>query len=208
MRKIAILGGSFNPITKGHIDIAKYVLNNSDIEEIWLSPCSSHLQKIITTHDKDRFQMCSIAIDGTTNIYVSIYEMEKKLDGSTYTLITAMKKLWKDAIDFHYIIGMDNVYNFHTWVKSEELKSLVKFIVVPRVGFEDSKDLWYQTSPHQFLNVGSGVMESSSTQVRELLKEYWNCKWEENVVIAENKLLELLDRKVYRYIQTQMLYKE
>jgi len=41
-KKIGILGGAFDPITKGHIQIAHFVLLNTDIEEIWIVPCYSH----------------------------------------------------------------------------------------------------------------------------------------------------------------------
>lgn len=202
-RKIAILGGSFDPITLGHIDIAQYVLKNLDIEEVWLSPCSAHLQKNVIASGPDRLEMCNLAISNSSNIYVCIYEIDKRLDGSAYTFLTSIKKLWDNRIDFHYIIGMDNVHSFNTWKKAEELKSMVKFIVVPRVGTEICSDIWYQKDPHKFLNVDDGIINTSSTEVRGLLKKWWT-----NMEPVKNQLSELIDKKVLNYISSHSLYKD
>ena len=200
-KKIAILGGSFDPITKGHIDIAQYVLKNSDMEEIWLSPCGGHLQKGTKASGPNRLEMCDLAIANTINIYVCKYEVEHLLDGSAYKFIKSLKELWKDEIDFHYIIGMDNVYNFNTWRKPEELKSIAKFIVVPRKCVVTCQDSWYRTEPHRFLNIGSGVMKSSSTEVRRLLKKWWK-----NPDSVQEKLDKLVDSNVLTYIATEGIY--
>ena len=200
-RKIAILGGAYDPITKGHIDIAQYVLKNSDIEEVWLSPCGGHLQKGIKASGPNRLKMCNLAIANTHRIYVCEYEVEHLLDGSAYTFIKSLKELWNNEIDFHYIIGMDNVHNFNTWRKSEELKSIVKFIIVPRKGVEICQDSWYRKEPHRFLNIGNGVLKSSSTEVRRLLKKWWK-----DPDSVQEGLDKLVDSNVLTYIATEGIY--
>jgi len=199
-RRIALLGGVFSPITKGHADIAEVVINNSDAEEVWLVPCYNHRQKDVVISPEHRISMCNVAIQTVPYVQVCRYEIDNKLDGSAFTCVSALKNLWKSEIEFYYVIGMDNVINFGTWHRAEELKKIVNFISIPRVGIRKSSDTWYQKYPHKFIN--AVPMEVSSTQARDLLKKWWV-----NPSSVEGELLGLIDSKVLQYIEMNGLYK-
>jgi len=183
--KVAILGGSFNPITRAHIEIAKYVFDRNVVDQIWLMPCYNHLQKTGLEAFIDRCKMCEIASKLYEDfIKVSNWEMIKGLDGSAYSLISRIKEDYdsgivcgpSEKVDFSYIIGMDQANNFHTWKNWEKLKDMVRFIVIPRDGVkEDSKITWYLEKPHLYRPplLGYPVRNVSSTRVREILKKYY-----------------------------------
>jgi nicotinate-nucleotide adenylyltransferase len=199
MRRIALLGGAFSPITEGHINITDIIINNTNVEEIWLVPCYNHRQKDVNISPENRIAMCNVAIQTIPYVQVCRYEIDHKLDGSAFNCISELKKLWGNEIEFSYVIGMDNVVKFDTWYRSEELKKLVNFIVLPRVGLKNSLDDWYQKDPHSFLNINP--IEVSSTVVRGLLKKWWV-----DPKPVEEELHRLMNIRVLDYIRSNGLY--
>ena len=220
---VAILGGSFNPITKGHIEISKFVLNNSNIDYIFITPCYRHMyNKPLLDFDK-RFEMCKIATKSDGRIKVFDYEREKNLAGETYYLL---KNLLTDEkyenYNFSFIIGQDNANTFDKWVNYEELERMTTFVIVPRIGYEPIPGAWYLKQPHIFLHGEKEypIIDTSSTQVKDLLQKYRLC--DEYVDISDgyhkqpeyidklneykSELLKIVDNDVFNYIINNRLY--
>lgn len=204
---VAILGLASNPIHIGHIQLAQFVLDVSKkIDEVWLMPSYNHMQKDDMVDSKHRLEMCKIAAKVDKRIRVFDYEIVNKLGGETYYLfkklkiennITIEEKTYPaDKFRFYMIIGQDNANKFDTWVNSEELKKLAKFIVIPRkcVDRDYSVD-WYTKKPHIFINNETPIIDVSSTQIRNLIKE-------NNI----NDILKYLDKNVFDYIIENKLY--
>jgi len=196
LRKVAILGGAFDLITKGHSQLAEYVLKNTDIEEVWITPCFAHMYDKNMTSGLNRINMCKLANYNNTDIKVFDFEIKNKLTGGTYSFLF---KLLSDPefshqYDFSYIIGMDNANSFEKWKKYNLLKNLVRFIVVSRQGVKNKEEMWYNKGPHIFLNAKSNIMESSSTIVRKITKEkpLNNCKY-----ITDKVVDYIVDRGLY-----------
>ena len=176
MKKIAILGGTFDPITKGHVAIAQAVLAETDTDQVWLQPCWKHpfASKSKASNFELRHMMCLLATEHLSSaIRASDFERLMASDrkqASTYDVLLRMMKYpsFKN-LEFSYIIGMDNANEFHKWVNPEEIQKLVPFIVVPRDGVEpDPKVTWYRSAPHTLLKTSVG--DISSTMVREAVK--------------------------------------
>ena len=228
MNKIAILGGSFNPVTKAHLQIARYVYDHIDFNEVWLSPCYNHLQKTGLEDFGHRYKMCEIAIKPYGDfIKVSNWEMIEGLDGSAYSLMSRIKKDYDSGIvcgqsgkvDFSYIIGMDQANNFHTWKNWNELQRMVNFIVIPRMGVEaDPNITWYLNPPHIYMNNSFPIMEASSTKIREMLKKIRTVplqKYNPDSSIemlykkhATDELVNIIDMNVLEYICKNKLYEK
>ena len=203
--KIGILGGNFSPITRGHIELARFVLARADLNEIWVMPCYNHLLKNTLVSSSHRLNMCNIACQYFANIKESDYEIVHELDGSVYNLFDC---LFRDKsmmyFDFSFIIGTDNVLNFGEWKNPEELKKLARFITVPRQGVNVPLYIdWYKKSPHMFLDEKDPIIDVSSTEVRKLLGERWNKTLTPEKV---NELSLKIDPLVLSYITMNNLY--
>ena len=196
---IAILGGAFNPITMGHIQIALFVLKAGKIfDEVWIMPCYKHIysKKMAETHH--RLAMCTIAASKDERVKVCDYEIKKKFERGTYYLIKQLleENFVQHRYNFSLIIGQDNANIFDKWVKHEALQKMIRFVIVPRQGVNtDTSVNWYLKSPHMYLAADKPVIKVSSTQVRELLKKK-----------QYSEVHGLLDIDVLAYIRKNNLY--
>ena len=155
--RFAILGGAFNPVTKGHIAIANAVINENICDKVLMMPCYSHMFEKKMVNPNKRLKMCEIAIESQEHRDIVAYNYEiyfaeafGKMHYSTYELMLHLTKVADHK--FSLIIGMDNANNFHKWANYEELMNLVRFIVVTRAGVPRNENVnWYMKSPHTFL---------------------------------------------------------
>jgi nicotinate-nucleotide adenylyltransferase len=200
-KKIALLGGAFNPPTIGHVQTAYYVLNSTNIfNEVHLLPCFSHMFGKTVESDTHRIKMCElIAVD--SRIKVNPYEVENKIVGGTYHVI---KRLLQDGYNVSFIMGADNVHTFDKWSEYQNLERLVQFVIVPRIGaFLPQETDWYLKPPHIYL-VGNNPPEKvSSTEVRVILKGLKN-----RPIVMPQSLNKFLDPVVYGYIREHKLYQD
>lgn len=175
MKEAAILGGAFNPVTRGHLQAALHVLEKADIfDEVWLMPAYRHVYHKKMVSAEDRLAMCRIAASRDDRVDVCDYEMRREFVGGTYYLIKDLlcEPFIKDRYSLSLIIGQDNANTFHQWVCHEALRNLVRFVVVPRKGVPPQPGVdWYKKEPHIFLEGENPVMEVSSTEVRSLIAE-------------------------------------
>lgn len=168
--RVAVFGGAFDMITKGHIETAQLILNTSKkFDEVWLMPCFSHMNGKQMADPSHRIMMCEIASHVDGRIRICDYEINHKLSGETYKLAKCL--LNDEEYDSHYsfafVIGQDNANTFHTWVNFEELERIIPFVVVPRTGIKpDFSDPWYLKSPHTYLVGEKEPIMTSSTQIR------------------------------------------
>jgi nicotinic acid mononucleotide adenylyltransferase len=109
----------------------------------------------------------------------------------------------KDEYDFSCIIGQDNANTFDQWVNYEHLEKMVRFVIVPRKGIAPGGTHWYFNPPHIYLRGESPILEVSSTQVREKLKELRTTTFPG---VARGELEALMPPEVVRYIEENGLY--
>lgn len=196
--RVAILGGAFNMVHKGHIQLAQFVLNTSRrFDEVWLMPAYDHMYNKNMVSAEHRLEMCRIAAKVDNRIKVFDYEIKNQLKGETYYFFKRLKeeKELTEKYQFAMIIGLDNANTFDKWVNYQELERLAEFVVVPRAGI--SRDInvdWYLQKPHIFLNGETKIAEVSSTLIRNLL------------IKKSPEVLNYLDENVYNYIIEKNLY--
>ena len=194
--KVAILGGAFNMVHLGHIQLAQFVLNTSgEFDEVWLMPAYNHMYNKDMVSAEHRLEMCRIATKKDARIKVFDYEIRNKLKGETYYFFKKLKeeKELTEKYQFAMIIGQDNANSFDKWVNYEDLERLAQFVVVPRLGVQrDPNVTWFLQKPHIFLNGETSIMEVSSTLIRDNLNS--------------PEILNYLDENVYNYIITHKLY--
>lgn len=209
---VALLGGAFNPVTNGHIQVAKFVLNSCNLfDEVWLVPCGNHMFNKKMVSPEHRLEMCKIATKSDGRIRVFDYETKHNLSGETYYFLNRlMNDEEYENYNFSYIIGMDNANGIQKWVNSEQLINLVRFVVVPRSGQnQDQNVTWYLKSPHVYLKPDESFVvgndDISSTKARELLYN----KRDLALIMNEGDLSldKYLDPLVTDYILRHGLYK-
>lgn len=134
--QIAIFGGSFDPVHKGHEQIVKKALKKLTIDKFLLIPTylnpikhSSHLSA------KKRFTLLKKLFFKQKNVHVSSYEIDQKKPVFSIETIKHMKKKY-NASKIYLIIGADNYNTFHLWKDYKKIKKLVNLVVVTRDGFK------------------------------------------------------------------------
>ncbi len=166
--KVGLFFGSFNPIHTGHMVLANYMLEYTDLDKIWfvISPHNPLKQKSSLLHERHRLQMVSLAIGDNINMKGS--DIEFKLTQPSYTVNTlAHLKEKYPSMDFVLLMGTDNLENFHKWKNYEEILKQYAIYVYPRPGSTggDLRD-------HDKVKlVNAPLIEISSTDIRLAIKE-------------------------------------
>ena len=134
--KIGIYGGSFNPIHFGHIGLAKWVIENTDLDEVWLmvSPNNPLKDKSILADEQERLEKAREAIrrEGK-RIVVSDFEFHLPRPTYTANTLRALAKEYPEH-EFTLIIGEDNLQIFNKWRESEYILQNYRIFVYPRKG--------------------------------------------------------------------------
>jgi nicotinate-nucleotide adenylyltransferase len=132
-KKAAIFGGTFDPFHNGHLKIIDYVLENFNIDKIFLVPAGNQYMKPIPpkTTPAQRFDMCKL---GVRSHLIEIIDYEIKKTSPSYTFET-LNYLEKNKSEFsirYIILGTDAYDEISLWKKSEFLINKYKFILIKR----------------------------------------------------------------------------
>lgn len=130
--KIAIFGGSFNPIHNGHLSVALHALKECKLSKLVFLPNANPPHKKLTNliSAQHRYNMVSLAISDYTGFEISDYEMKSPSPSYTIDTMRHMKSVY-DA-DLYFIIGADSLFTVNTWKSHELLLKECKFIVADR----------------------------------------------------------------------------
>ena len=201
----AVLGGTFDPVHKGHLALAYDILERELAQEVMFVPCArpphKNSQKISSS--KDRLAMLELAIKDEEKFLISDYEIENNYRES-YTIhtLTALKTAMPSR-RFKLVIGMDNLEIFHTWYKFADIIRDYPVFTYGRPGVKKQFqfNLVERFAGRQVESLMNGIIDDgpqnkiSSTEIREgIIKGNLN----ESLVIPE----------VMEYIQDKGLYNE
>ena len=169
MSKIGIFGGSFNPIHVGHALIANYIVENSDLESLWLmvSPLNPLKEGSTMASDYHRLRMTELVTRRMERVITSAFEYDLPKPSYTIDTLNALQaKFPKD--EFYLVIGADNWCLFDRWKAGDEIISKYHILIYPRRGYDI-------VIPEQYRDrvavVDAPLIEISSTQVRERLSQ-------------------------------------
>jgi len=133
--KIALFGGTFDPIHHGHLILAREAVEQLKLDRLIFIPntISPHKMERDTAPAELRLEIVRAAINGEPRFDVD--DLELRRGGPSYAIETveAMRCRYPDAT-FIYLIGEDNVAQLQTWRRFEELQQLVQFVVLSRIG--------------------------------------------------------------------------
>lgn len=168
MKHIGLYFGSFNPIHNTHISIAQQVLKEPDIDEVVLivSPQNPFKDERGLLNEKIRYNMVYDAINGIEGLSVS--DIEFYMPRPSYTYMT-LKKLEEQNPDTKYsiIMGSDCLTDIKKWYEYEKILEHDIYII-PRFSSSFTN---YSIIPHAHILSKDGFSDTSSTEIRKLIKE-------------------------------------
>lgn len=133
MKKIGIMGGTFNPIHNAHLAMAEAAYEQYTLDEVWFMPSKNppHKEKSEIVSDDHRKRMIQFAIDGIPHFSFSDFELKR--EGTTYTCETleGLRKRYPDTV-FYFIMGGDSLFAFHTWYRPEKIAAQCVILAAPR----------------------------------------------------------------------------
>lgn len=159
-RKIILLGGSFDPIHYGHLEIMKTAMTQEQAQEGWFVLANQAPLKAGTDLDfEKRAEMVQMMIHHHRRLKLCTIEKEMSLPNYTIDTVTMLQKRYPE-IEFVYVIGSDQAVRFTTWKDYQELLQRIKILVYPR-HFNDDVD------EKMFDRLKAPILEVSSTAIRQ-----------------------------------------
>jgi nicotinate-nucleotide adenylyltransferase len=188
-RRIGILGGLFDPPHIAHLIIAQWVLDEFELDQDTFIPAANPPHKIKYSPYPLRYKMTRLAIKG--NKRFSISDVEKRINGKTYTFEVLERLRKKEKGEFYLIIGSDQWQEIETWKNPEHLFREARIIVVPRPHAPIQKS-------HRFLKriliSNSPLLDISSTLIRDMITQNIDIRY-------------LVPPPVYNFIKTKKIYR-
>ena len=165
--RIGLYFGSFNPIHIGHLIVASYVANHTDMQQVWfvVSPQNPLKPSSVLLNEYHRLHLVHLAVEEDLRLKAS--EVEFKLPRPSYTIdtLTYLQEKYPQH-EFSIIMGSDSFQNLPRWKNFELLVKNHPFIIYKRPGFEMPDDTW--NAMVTVLN--APTLQISATEIRDNIK--------------------------------------
>lgn len=167
MKKTGLYFGSFNPVHVGHMAIANYMVEFSDLDQLWfiVSPQNPLKPKSSLLADYHRLQLVNLAIGDSALFQASNIEFSMPKPSYTIDTLTYLCEKYPDQ-EFVLIMGSDNLKTFHKWKNYESIIANHQIYVYPRPGFNASGF----TDKMKLTVVNAPQIEISSSFIRQSIK--------------------------------------
>lgn len=166
--KIGLLFGSFNPIHTGHLLIANYMVEYTELDKIWfvVSPQNPFKVNDELLDENLRLKMIEMAIADDNRFEACNIEFEMPKPNYTYLTLTTLTEKYPEH-QFTPIIGGDNLQSFHLWKNYESILENYQLFVYRRAGFHENPLL----ANHKKISLYEvPLLNISSTYIRETLQ--------------------------------------
>ena len=200
MSKIGILGGTFNPIHNGHIQLAEYCKSELNLNRIIFIPTYTPPHKVSKelANETHRLKMCDIACKNFADFEVSDVEIKRKGKSYTYQTLNSLKEQYPDD-ELCLIMGADMFLSLDKWKNPDSIFSCATMVTIPRdkSDYDDLRNYYdsvLSVRGAKAVILLKPVLMVSSTYIRDNIK---------NFDIIKN----LVDKDVYEYIMNNNLYR-
>lgn len=192
--KVGLFFGTFNPIHIGHLIIANYMVEFSDLEEVWfvITPQSPFKQKASMLSNNHRLAIANIAIENYQKLKTTDIEFKLSQPNFTINTLAYIEEKFPNN-QFCLIMGEDNLKGFHKWKNYETILQNYELYVYPRIS--DGKEE-HQFSNHQKVQkVTAPIVQISSTFIRKAIQ-------------VNKDISTMLPANVWKYIDEMNFYKK
>lgn len=178
MKKIGIMGGTFDPIHSGHLMLGKQAYEEYHLDCVWYMPSRQppHKKDHPITSPNDRLEMVRLAVEGTPFFVCSDFEL-CRTEGNTYTADTLLllKKAYPDT-EFYFIVGADSIFDIEKWYHPEIVMQNAVILAADRsCGHDDipfNRQIEYLTKKYsaRICRLHSRRMDISSQLLRQKIQ--------------------------------------
>lgn len=189
--RIGLFFGSFNPIHIGHLVIANYIREYTDLDKIWfvVSPQNPFKKKSSLLENYERLELVHRAIGDSARYEASSIEFGLSQPSYTIDTLVHLREKYPNHT-FALIMGSDNLEYFHKWKNFEIILRDYELIIYPRPTY-DFNNFQYKAKMQV---VDAPLMDISSSLIRKMFHEGKNPEF-------------LLPKDVYTYIEEMSFYK-
>lgn len=203
--KIGLYFGTFNPVHVGHLIIANYMADNTDMDEVWMvvSPQNPLKDKNTLLADYHRLALVRVGVENNPKLKASDIEFKLPIPSYTSTTLAYLKEKYPEKL-FALIMGEDNLRTFHKWYNHEQVLENHEIYVYPRALTIQEKEEMNTTSGNSanaFINHKHvhfcdevPVMKISSSFIRQLIRDGKDVQY-------------LLTEPVHKYLDEMNFYK-
>jgi len=191
--KIGLFFGTYNPIHVGHMVIANYMVEFTDLDQLWIivTPHNPFKEKKSMLADYHRLQLVRIAFEGDNRFKASNIEFNLPQPNYTIHTLTYLKEKYPEN-DFVLIMGEDNLDHFHKWKNHESILEEHKLYVYPRIEGSTPPELVNHPSVYIF---DAPIMKISSSFIRKALAN-------------KKDVRHYLSKDVFQYIDEMHFYEK
>ena len=190
--KVGLFFGSFNPVHVGHMIIANYVLEYTDLDKIWLvlSPQSPFKKKETLARDYDRLHLLHLATEDNYNLIPSSIEFNLSKPSYTIDTLAHLSELHPD-IEFCLVMGGDNLRSLPKWKNAEQIINNYSIYVYKRSSYELG-----ELENHPNVNIlEAPMLNISATMIRNMIKEKKSVQY-------------MVTDSVFQYLEGSNIYKD
>ena len=189
--KIGLYFGSFNPVHIGHLIIANYVAQNTDLNQVWfvVSPQNPFKPASGLLNEYHRLHLIQASIDGESKLKASSVEFKLPRPSFTVDTLAYLKEKYPEH-HFAIVIGSDGFQNLDKWKNYEVIVNNYPIYIYKRPGFDIEKDFGASIT---LLN--APLLDISASHIRKLIKEKKSIRF----LVTDKVMDEILNNGYYRY---------
>ena len=209
-KRIGLLGGTFDPVHFGHLQLAELALTRCALDEIVFIPAADppHKKSQKITEFQHRANMVRMALAGNSALSLSLLEADLPAPSYTIDTLTFLVQGCKKKEEFYFILGEDAFLEIDSWKSYQRLLALTNFIVSGRSGYSPEYfesfaqslgyvvkgNIWTDPSGERgIIFLPTSTDDISSSAIREIIKE-------------NNSLQGYVPEEVIDYIKKNNLY--
>ena len=167
MAKIGIYGGSFNPVHFGHVGLAQWVVEHTDLDEVWLmvSPNNPLKPAGLLAPEQERLAAVQQAIKDISGLVASDFEFSLPRPSYTANTLRELQKAYPQHA-FTLLIGEDNIAIFDRWKEYTFILENYRIFVYPRKGISPNQKSTIKNAKNVIFLASAPLFDISSTAIR------------------------------------------